>query len=320
MGPEIILLILGLAILLIAGDLLVRGAVGLAAALNVPALLISLTIVAFGTSAPELVVSVQAVLSDNAGIALGNIIGSNVANVLLVLGLPAIIYPISAHVPGLRRHLVFMLIATVAFSLAAYRVGYIDARIGGGLFAGIITYILYMWWRASHGGAEPVIDEVDEYLESAGVSTKTIIFLIAGLIGLPLGAHLLVTNGSTLAAELGVRDELIGLTIVAFGTSLPELATVCAAAIHKKSDVAIGGVVGSNIFNLLAVGGAAGLTGVAKFDPTSLQVDIPVMILASIMLSAFVLLRHDIGRWSGMLLFGAYIGFIFAIANISTGL
>ena len=117
----------------------------------------------------------------------------------------------------------------------------------------------------------------------------------------------------------GVRDELIGLTIVAFGTSLPELATVAAAALHKKSDVAIGGIIGSNIFNLLAVGGAAGLAGTAYFDPASLRVDIPIMIVATVFLSAFVLTKRDIGRVTGVFILGAYIGFIIALAKLAGG-
>ena len=301
MIPEIVhqiaFLILGLAILLVAGDLLVRGAVGLAAALKV-----------------------QAVLTGNDGIALGNIIGSNIANVFLVLGLPALIYPITTHVVGLRRHAIIMLLATAAFIAAAYGPGYIDTAIGGGLFVGIIAYVAYMWIRASIGNAnDPVIDEVEEYQAASGVSLKTMLFLAAGLVGLPLGAHLLVSNGASLAMDLGVREELIGLTIVAFGTSLPELATVMAAAFHKKSDVAIGGVIGSNIFNLLAVGGAAGLAGTAVFDPESMRVDIPVMIVASIAVAAYVLTRRDIGRPAGALFFLAYIGFIFLLAALAGG-
>ena len=207
MGAEtiqaIILIIIGLVILLVAGDLLVRGAVGLAAALRIPALIISLTIVAFGTSAPELVVTIQAVVAGSDGIALGNIIGSNIANVFLVLGLPAIIYPITTHVPGLRRHAIIMMIATAAFCAAAYFKGSIDTTIGAALFAGIVAYVGYMWFRASHGGKEPVIDEVDEYLETSSISVKTMLFLAAGLIGLPLGAHLLVVNGAEMATNLG---------------------------------------------------------------------------------------------------------------------
>jgi len=315
-APQIAFIILGLAILLVAGDLLVRGAVGLAAALKIPALLISLTIVAFGTSAPELVVTVQAVMSGNDGIALGNIIGSNIANVFLVLGVPAMIYPVTTHVLGLRRHAVIMLIATVGFLAAAYGPGEIDGRIGAALFAGILIYVGYMWVRASTGKAEdPLLDEVEEYKETKGVSLKTMLFLAAGLIGLPAGAHLLVSHGADLATNLGVREELIGLTLVAFGTSLPELATVFAAALHKKSDVAIGGVVGSNIFNILAVGGAAGLAGTAAFDTASLTLDLPVMAVAAIALAAFVLTRKDIGRVAGLIFTGAYIGFILMLAE-----
>ena len=319
MANEIILVALGLIVLLVAGDLLVRGAVGLAAALNIPALVISLTIVAFGTSAPELVVSVQAVLSGSDGIALGNIIGSNIANIFLVLGLPAIIYPISTHVPGLRRHGVLMLAATALFVLVAYVSGEINTAIGAAFFIGIIAYIVYMWVGASRGRVEPVLDEVEEYLPPNGITLKTIGFLAAGLIGLPLGAHLLVTSGAELATQLGVRDEVIGLTIVAFGTSLPELATVVAAALHKKSDVAIGGVIGSNIFNFFAVGGAAGLAGTAYFDPASLRMDIPVMVLAAVVLAAFVFAKRDIGRLTGFLMVAAYGGFIFALAKFAGG-
>ena len=319
MDLEIILIVVGLVILLVAGDVLVRGAVGLAAALKIPALLISLTIVAFGTSAPELVVTIQAVSNDSDGIALGNIIGSNIANILLVLGLPAIIYPISAHVPGLRRHLSVMLLATVMFIGVAYFFGEIDMRVGAVFFAVIFSYIGYIGFRARHGGDEPVLDDVDDYMESSGVSAKTIMFVLIGLIGLPLGAHLLVTNGEIVAASLGVRDEIIGLTIIAFGTSLPELATVSAAALHKKSDVAIGGVVGSNIFNLLAVGGAAGFAGAATFDPTSLHFDLPVMAAASVILAIFVLSKRDIGRVTGLIMFAGYCAFIYGVANIATG-
>lgn len=310
---EIILIVAGLILLLIAGDLLVRGAVGLAAALNIAPLIVSLTIVAFGTSAPELFVTVQGVISGNDGIALGNIIGSNIANVFLVLGLPALIYPITTHVEGLRRHAVFMIFATIAFMAAAYSAGVINTTIGGGFFVGIIAYIIYMGIRASSG--DPVLDDVEEYAGNGKLSLRTIGYLVAGLIGLPLGAHLLVSNGAALASGLGIREEVIGLTIIAFGTSLPELATVVAAALHKKSDVAIGGVIGSNIFNIFAVGGAAGLAGTAYFDPASLRLDIPVMAVAAIVIAGFVLTRRDIGRFTGLMMILAYSAFIFVLAR-----
>lgn len=312
---ECALVIAGLALLVVCGDLLVRGTVGLAAALNIPALIISLTVVAFGTSAPELFVSVQAVLTGNDGISIGNIIGSNIANIFLVLGAPALIYPIRTHVIGLRRHAVVMLIATAAFAGVAYLHGAIDTPVGAGLFLGVLLYVAYMWRRALQSpGDDPVLEDIDEIAGDDGVTLKTLGLILVGLIGMPLGAHLLVANGSAIASDLGVREELIGLTIIAFGTSLPELATVVAAAFHKKSDVAIGGIVGSNIFNIFAVGGAAGLAGTAVFDPHSLRLDLPVMILAALVLAGFIMTRRKIGWLSGLIMSAVYLGFIGVLA------
>ncbi len=219
MFAEIVFVLIGLAILLVAGDFLVRGAVGLAAALGVPALIVSLTIVAFGTSAPELVVTVQSVLSGNDGIAIGNIIGSNIANIFLVLGLPAIIYPISTHVRGLRRHMVFMLLATAMFAGVAYKVGQINFEIGGAFFAGILVYVAYMWVRASIGkSTEPVLDEVEEYQSATGLNLQTVGFLFIGLIGLPVGAHLglpLLEKPDGIGAAIGLRAFTVLLAAVA---------------------------------------------------------------------------------------------------------
>lgn len=310
MVVDIAFIVIGLALLLVAGDLLVRGAVGLAIALRIPALLVSLTIVAFGTSAPEMVVSVNAVRAGSAGIALGNIIGSNIANILLVLGLPALIYPMSAHVPGLRRHAVAMLLATVAFMAIAYSQGSIETATGAALFVGIISYIAFTAFLAMRNAEDPAVDDIAEYADSAGLNAQVFMFLIAGLIGLPVGAHLLVSHGAALASSLGVREEFIGLSIVAFGTSLPELATVVAAALQKKSDVAFGNVIGSNIFNLLAVGGIAGLAGSAPFEQSSLSLDLPVMAFVAVVAAGFVFTKHDVGRVSGVLMTVAYVAFI----------
>ncbi|MFZ5617751.1 MAG: calcium/sodium antiporter [Pseudomonadota bacterium] len=316
MIADVLLILLGLAVLLVGGDLMVRGATGFATALKIPTLLVSLTIIAFGTSAPELFVSVTSVIEKEPGIAIGNIVGSSIANVLLVLGLPALIYPISAHVPGLRRHGVALMVATASFTAVAYGAGALDRMTGAALFAGIILYVLFLAFMARRtDGRDPVIDEVAEYSEGARENIgATLLYLTAGLIGLPVGAHLLVANGSSLAIDLGVRAELIGLTVVAIGTSLPELATVAAAALQRKSDVAIGNVVGSNIFNLFAVSGAAGLAGTASFNAASLRFEIPVMVAASLALAWFILTRRDIGRLLGLAFVLAYAAFIAALA------
>jgi cation:H+ antiporter len=313
---DVIAILIGLAVLLVGGDLLVRGAVSFATAVRVPPLLVSLTIIAFGTSAPELVVSVTSVLENESGIAVGNIVGSNIANVFLVLGVPAVIYPISAHVPGLKRHAAALLIATAAFTAIAYGVGALGPATGGALMAGIIAYVGFLAFmaRKSHG-RDPVIDEVAEYAEGARENLgASILYIIAGLVGLPVGARLLVSSGASFAADLGIRPEVIGLTVVAVGTSLPELATVAAAALHRKSDVAIGNVVGSNIFNLLFVAGAAGLAGGASLTGVSQRFEIPVMILSTVVLTLFIFTRRDIGRFVGIAFVASYAAFIAALA------
>ncbi|MEO0851046.1 MAG: calcium/sodium antiporter, partial [Pseudomonadota bacterium] len=283
------------------------------------ALVVSLTIVAFGTSAPEIFVSIQAVTSDAGGIALGNIIGSNIANILMVLGFPAIIYPMSSHVPGLRRHGVIVTAATLVFAFIAYTMGGITQTVGLALTAAIICYVLSMMIEARRGtGENPILDDVEEFTDGDGLALSTLIFIIVGLIGLPLGAHLLVKNGVIIATSLGVRETIIGLTVIAFGTSLPELATVISAALKKKSDVAIGSIVGSNIFNLLAVGGATGLAGGAVFDPVSLRFDLPVMVGATLLLFIFIIRRQDIGRVAGLVMAGGYVSFIATLAYLNS--
>ncbi len=312
---------LGLAVLLVGGDLLVRGAVGLANFAKIPALLVSLTIIAFGTSAPELVVSVTAVFEKTPGIAIGNIVGSNIANLLLVLGLPALVYPISTQVDGLRRHAVVLVIATGLFASVAYVAEALTAPIGAMLFGGIITYVSFLAWMARKSRVrDPVIDEVAEYSDGGATSPgSAIAYLAAGLIGLPIGADILVTHGSEMARELGVRAELIGLTVVAFGTSLPELATVAAAALRKRSEVAIGNVIGSNIFNIFAVGGAVGLVGGAPIGAATLRFELPIMIATSCAVAAYILMRRDVGRISGLIFLSAYAAFIAALFLGGTG-
>lgn len=308
---EFAMIAVGLAVILMSGDLLVRGAAAAARALSIPTLIVSLTVVAFGTSAPELFVAGESVLVGNPGIAVGTIVGSNIANLLLVLGLPAIIHPISVAPEGLRRHAVALLIATAVFAAFAYLRGGIDVVAGAILFAGIIAYVGYMWIRIRSGARDdPVLDEVEDYAGEGRLGTKTLFYIVAGLVGLPVGASLLIEHGASAAAALGVREELIGLTLVAVGTSLPELATVLVAALRKKCDVVIGSVVGSNIFNLFAVGGVAGLVGGAGFDAQTLSLEIPVMLAATLAIAAFIYSGRNIGRGAGVLLILAYAAFI----------
>ncbi|WP_051881858.1 calcium/sodium antiporter [Parvularcula oceani] len=308
---HLLLIVVGLAALLCAGELLVRGAVALAKLLNIPSLLVGLTVVAFGTSAPELFVTVQAVLSGDNGIAMGNIVGSNIANILLVLGVPAIVSAISLATPKLGRHAVVMLLATGVFCGFVYLGGAIDLRAGLVMLALIAAYVVAIGIAAARSnGDTELMAEVEEYGETASSKWKTPLYLVAGLIGLPLGADLLVDNGAAVATDLGVREEVIGLTIVAFGTSLPELATVFAAALKREADVAVGNILGSNVFNLLFVGGVAGLVGTSTFSHTALLYDLPVMIVTAIVLAALVFAGGRIGRILGIAFTAAYVAYI----------
>ncbi|MEM0929898.1 MAG: calcium/sodium antiporter [Pseudomonadota bacterium] len=308
-----LLLIVGLAVLLFAGDRLVRGAANLAKLANVPPLIVGLTVVAFGTSAPELVVTIRAVLGDAAGIAMGNIVGSNIANVLMVLGLPAIIFPIAMTVPRLRLHGGALLLATTVFCGMVYRSGVIGTLEAVVFTIGMLMYfgLMVIESRTGSGAAS----EVDEVTAENPDLLPTLGLLAMGLIGLPVGATLLVDNGEHLAMMLGVREEIIGLTIVAFGTSLPELATVLAAALKKEESVAVGSIVGSNIFNMLFVGSAAGYAGTAHFSKAALAIDIPAMIAATLFVSLLIMTKTTYGRTLGIASVAVYLGYIIVLGT-----
>ena len=306
---------LGLVILLLAGDALVKGAVNLSLRAGIPALIVSLTVVAFGTSAPELLISVKAALEGVPGIALGNVVGSNTANVLLVLGIPALIAVMHTSQHDTRRSYVQMMVATVLFIALAFR-GVFD-WIAGVTMLAVLAVILGMQLRdaLAHrraGKAAPAeVDEED--LEGADPDMpwwKIVLFLALGLVGLPLGADLLVDSAREIAQRFGVPDTVIGLTLVAVGTSLPELATTVSAAIRRQADVAIGNVIGSNLFNLLAIIGIAALIAPMEVDPAFLRFDLWVMLGASVLLLPFVWFGRDLTRIWGVILSALYLLYV----------
>lgn len=303
---------LGLILLLVAGDALVRGAVNLSLRLGIPALIVSLTIVAFGTSAPELLISIEAAMRGVPGIALGNVVGSNTANVLLVLGIPAMIAVMHTSSIDSRKGFWQMMAATVLFIALAFR-GVFD-WISAVALLGLLTLVLGQALRdALRHRAAGTPDEELEDPEGADPDMpgwKIALFLIAGLIGLPLGANLLVDSASTIAAMFGVPDEVIGLTLVAVGTSLPELATTVMAALRRQADVAIGNVIGSNLFNLLAIIGVASLIKPIQVAPNFLQFDLWVMLGASLMLLPFVFFKCDLNKIWGIGLTALYLLYV----------
>ena len=305
---------LGLVILLLAGDALVKGAVNLSLRLGVPALIVSLSIVAFGTSAPELLIAINAVLNDAPGIALGNVVGSNTANILLVLGLPALLAALHTSECDSRKNYVQMMIATGMF-VAICHFGPLN-WISGLTLLVVLALILGEMFREalSHRrSCEP--DQLDG-MEDADPDMpywRIGIYVVLGLIGLPLGASLLVDNASTIARTYGVSDTVIGLTLVAVGTSLPELATTMMAAMRRQADVALGNVIGSNMFNLLAIMGVASLFGSIPIPPAFLHFDLWVMAGASLLLVPFVFFKLDITRPVGVVLTALYVIYVLVV-------
>lgn len=302
---------LGLVMLLLAGDLMVRGAVNLSLRLGVPALIISLTIVAFGTSAPELLVAIKAVMDDAPGIALGNVVGSNIANIMLVLGVPAIIATMHTSECDTRKSFVMMILATLLFIGLAY-FGAFTWISGLVLLAALALVLADNVMEAKRHRDGPDADLAEE-LEEADLEMplwRILLYLGLGLIGLPTGANLLVESADQIARAYGVSDTVIGLTLVAVGTSLPELATTVMAVLRRQADVALGNVLGSNMFNLLAIVGIASLFGPIDVDPEFLRVDLWVMLAASLLMIPFVFFKVDISRPWGIGLTGLYLAYV----------
>ncbi|MBR9764103.1 MAG: calcium/sodium antiporter [Rhodobacteraceae bacterium] len=313
-----LMVVLGLVILLLAGDMLVRGAVNLALRVGIPALLVSLTIVAFGTSAPELLISLKAAAQDKPGLALGNVVGSNTANILLVLGIPAILARMHTSHCDTRKSFVTMIGATLLFILLALR-GQFDLLAGVVLLSVLALILLDQGREAlSHRRDGKAAEAEEEEVEGADPQMpwwKVALYLVLGLIGLPFGASLLVDAASEIARDYGVSETVIGLTLVALGTSLPELATTVMAALRRQADVALGNVIGSNLFNLLAIIGITSLFKTIPVDLPELTFDLAVMLGASLLLIPFVFLRRDINRLWGIALSALYILYVVIVLS-----
>lgn len=309
---------LGLVILLLSGDALVKGAVNLSLRVGIPALIVSLTIVAFGTSAPELLISINAVLEQKPGLALGNVVGSNVANILLVLGVPAVLAALHTSGFDCRKTYLHMIAATGLFIGLAFR-GVFDWIAGLVLLTGLAIVLTDAFREASrHRRATATavaLAKADGLEDVEGADPdmpwwQIFVFLGLGLIGLPLGADLLVENASVIARHYGVSEAVIGLTLIALGTSLPELATTVMAALRRQADVALGNVIGSNMFNLLAIIGVASIVGPIPVDAEFLRFDLWVMLGASLLIIPFVFYKQDIGRVWGFALTALYLLYI----------
>ncbi|MEM6307132.1 MAG: calcium/sodium antiporter, partial [Pseudomonadota bacterium] len=276
--------------------------------------IVSLTIVAFGTSAPELLIVLSAIDDDAAGLALGNIVGSNTANILLVLGIPALIAGLDTSTCDTRKSFIFMILASVLFIALAFWGPFEWWH--GVVLLGSLAFILFDQARQARAhrtecacGDPSDLEESDPDMPG----WKIAVYLVLGLIGLPFGADLLVDNAVIIAKDFGVSDTAIGLSLIAVGTSLPELATTVMAALRRQADVALGNVIGSNMFNLLAIIGIASFVDPIPVDPNFLRFDLWVMFGASLMLLPFVFLKWKINRLWGVVLTGLYMAYLFTI-------
>lgn len=310
-GLSFLLLTVGIVILIWAGDWLVRGAAALARHWGVPSLIVGLTIVAFGTSAPELVVGIQSVMNGASELASGNVIGSNIANVLLALGAPALIMAIPTNMPGVARNAFVCMAATLIFIGLMFLQNPLLIWQGAILFGGILIYLAWMFHLAKQGADDPILAEMTELDEGKdGLPTSVMtsgMFVIVGLVGLVIGGNMIVTNAVSIASFFGISETIIGLTIVAIGTSLPEVATVVVAAYRGHSEVAIGNVLGSNVFNIFAVMGASSLAGPVLVAKELFYFDIWVMLAASTALLLFILRRQPIGKLTGIVFLAGYV-------------
>ena len=311
-------LIGGLVILAVAGDFLVGGAVSIARHMGISPLVAGIFVVGFGTSAPEMLVAVDAALEGYPELALGNIVGSNIANIWLVLGLPALIAPLATGGYGQSRALVAMLVATAVWIIMT-ATGPLHAGIGTAFILGLVLYAaitLYIVRKAVAAGVDVGLDDDLDRFEWP----KTLGYLIVGLIGLPIGAHLIVDGGVTNARMFDVPEEVIGLSLLAIGTSLPEIGAAIAAARKGHGELCVGNVLGSNLFNILGAGGIVGL--MAGFSDTPIRVtatflnyDHWAMAAAALTLAVYILLKAPITRLAGVLLLLIYAAYLYGLVN-----
>lgn len=312
-------ILLGLVLLVAGGELLVRGAVSSARALGVSPLLIGLTLVGFGTSTPELVTSVTAALEGSPGIAVGNVVGSNTANILFILGLAAVIYPMAVDPKGFKRDAIMLVVAALA-CLAVVLYGTMGPLIGIAFIATLFAYVFYVYRQEKTSPDEAAL--VAEHRAEAAPKGPNTMFLSVGmaLAGIAItifGAGFLVDGAIGLAKGFGISDTIIGLTIVAVGTSMPELITSVMAAIRKQADVAYGNIVGSNIYNVLFILGTTSVIKPIEMPEQIARLDIWVMLAATALLVFFARSGFKLQRWEGFAFLGAYVAYTAYLISIA---
>ncbi len=313
----IVKLVAGLSVLTLGADWLVKGSSKFALSVGIKPLIIGLTLVAFGTSTPELTVSVKSAIDGDAGISLGNVIGSNICNIGLILGICALIKPLPVSRDMYRRDIPFMLLASVLLAVLPFlggpvplgdSVGFELSRWKAGVFLFVFVVSLWVQFRSTGGGAD-LEQPQDKPKDASRVGFLGL--ALVGLVALVGGGYFFVDGAVELALILGIPQLVIGLTIVAVGTSLPEFATSLIASIRGQADIAVGNVVGSSIFNILLILGVAGMIAPMVLEPKILQVDIPVMILLALLLPLLSWRKRELARMGGGVILAVYTAYSF---------
>ncbi|MCJ7831899.1 MAG: calcium/sodium antiporter [Actinobacteria bacterium] len=314
MLPNILYIVCGLVLLPLGAQGLVRGSTGLALRVGVTALAIGLTVIAFGTGSPEFVLSIEAARAGNGGIALGNIVGSNIANLTLVIGLAALVKPMTVRSALVRREMPLMIGVTLLLC-ALLLDGRLSRPEGLLLVVGAVGYTVSSYLAAKRGETKEVVAEFDDALTGSKRSVRFDFGLLsAGLVALLVGAHLLLRGATAIAADLGISQVVIGLTIVAVGTSLPELATSVTSTLRGEADVAFGNVIGSNVLNITAVLGVAAL--IRPFEVQGLRsVDLLVMVASAVLLLPLMWRGSVLNRWEGAMLLTGYVAYMYSLVK-----
>ncbi|MDX9861723.1 MAG: calcium/sodium antiporter [Rhodospirillales bacterium] len=315
MSP-ILFIVAGFALLFAGGESLVRGSVAVATRLGVSKLVIGLTLVGFGTSMPELVTSLQAALAGAPAIAIGNVVGTNIANILLILGISAMVRPLPCDPAALRRDGSVMVAATVVLAGLAL-IGGIGRPAAGLLVAGLVAYLTLTFFNERRNGSIPAqmhIHEAEDSLPANPSLPLNMLVTAIGIAAVIAGAWFLVEGASALARRAGVSEGVIGLTVVAVGTSLPELATSVVAAYKRHADVALGNIIGSCIFNILAILGVTALVHPLPFPIEMARFDVWIALGTTLVLMIFAFTSRRLSRTEGGLMLAAYFGYIAILA------
>lgn len=313
MATTIVLLVIGLIVLIVGGDYLVRGSSSIALRLHLSPLVVGLTIVAFGTSAPELVISVQSAMKGSPDLAMGNVVGSNICNLALVLGLTAVIRPVKVLSNSIRVDWPMTMGASILLFLMV-REGYLNAIEGIIMVVALIVYLVFII-RQSRKDTLIAIAEEDTDIPDAPKKQiwKDIIFILIGCFGLYYGSEWFVGSAKDLALSLGVEERVVGLTVVALGTSLPELVTAAVASYKGQSDLALGNLMGSNIFNILSILGITSMFKTIHVHETILNRDIISMLIITLMILPLMVMRREVGRVDGFILLFVYAVYIYTV-------